>query len=257
MTLLSLILLFLAGLLAGGVNALAGGGSFIVFPALVLVGVPIVVANATNTFAALPGYLSGAIGYWRHLKTHREKLIPYALTAVIGGYLGAESLLRVSDAQFALIVPWLMGLAVIAFAFGNRFNAWAVSRSRNLKGAQFAGIVAIAAMMIGVNFYGGFFNGGHGILLLAALAVAGLSDIHAMNGLKLLLSVVVASIAVARFGFSGSIAWIEGSAAFLGTLIGGYVAARMADRIPAQGIRVGIIIYALILTAIFFWQAYA
>jgi len=256
-TLLSLILLFLAGLLAGGVNALAGGGSFIVFPALILAGVPIVVANATNTFAALPGYLSGAIGYWRHLKDHRGKLIPYTVTAAVGGYLGAETLLRVSDAQFALIVPWLMGLAVIAFAFGNRFNKWAASRSQNLRGAQFAGMAAIGIMLIAVNFYGGFFNGGHGILLLAALAVAGMTDIHAMNGLKLLLSVFVASIAVARFGLSGSIAWLEGGAAFLGTLIGGYIAARMADRIPAQAIRTGIIIYALILTLIFFWQAYA
>jgi uncharacterized membrane protein YfcA len=143
------------------------------------------------------------------------------------------------------------------FAFGHRFNAWAAQQTLGRRGAKTAGIAAIALLLILVNFYGGFFNGGHGILLLAAFAVAGMADIHAMNGLKLLLSVVVATIAVAKFGLAGSIAWVEGSAAFVGTLIGGYMAARMANRIPAHLIRGGIIAYGIVLTAIFFWRAYA
>lgn len=97
-------MLFTAGLLGGAINSLAGGGSFIVFPALLLAGVPPIVANATNTFASLPGYASGAIGFWKDILQYRAKLIPYSIAAIIGGYLGAELLLQVSDAQFSIVI---------------------------------------------------------------------------------------------------------------------------------------------------------
>lgn len=254
---LEVLLLFGAGLLAGGVNALAGGGSFIVFPALLLVGVPPVVANATNTFASLPGYVSGAIGFWRDILQYRAKLLPYSIAALVGGYLGAELLLQVSDAQFSTVVPWLMGIAVILFAFGGRFNLWVAARAAGRKNMALAGALALLGLLVLVNLYGGFFNGGHGILLLAFFALAGLNNIHAMNGLKLLLSAIVASVAVTRFAFAGSIAWYEGTSAFAGTLIGGYVAARLAHRVPTHILRIGVVIYGSFLTAIFFWKAYA
>ena len=97
MTELTLLLLFAAGLFGGMINSLAGGGSFIMFPALLFAGVPPVLANASNTYACLPGYISGAIGYWRQIAVHKDKLVLYCVLGLAGGYLGAELLMRVSD----------------------------------------------------------------------------------------------------------------------------------------------------------------
>lgn len=254
---LEIILLFGAGLLGGAVNSLAGGGSFIVFPALLLAGVPPVMANASNTYAALPGYISGSIGFWRDIVKYRDKLILYSIIGLIGGYAGAELLLNVSDAEFAIAVPWLMLIAVVLFAFGGQISAGLAHRTAGQKRAAVLVSLGTGAVMLAVCIYGGFFNAGMGILLLAAFALAGMDDIHAMNGLKLWVSAIVAIVAISRFALSGSIAWYEGSLAFAGTLIGGYVAARLAHRIPVRIIRFSIIGYGIVLTAYFFWKAYA
>jgi len=253
---LEIVLLFAAGLIAGALNSLAGGGSFIAFPALLVAGVPPVLANATNTFAALPGYVSGAIGFWPHIWKNRRVLPPYLLASLIGGYLGAELLLRVNDAQFSIVVPWLIGLAVIMFAFGARFSRWLAEHNKSRKNAALAARIALLVLLTLISLYGGFFNAGMGIILLAFFALSGLKDIHAMNGIKLLLSVIVATIAIIRFAANGSIAWYEGSLVFAGTLVGGYIAARLAHFIPAKVLHRAIIVYGSVLTAVFFWQAY-
>ena len=251
------LLLFAAGLLGGAVNTLAGGGSFIVFPALLFAGVPPVLANASNTYAALPGYVSGAAGLWKSIRPHRHRLLLYSVISLVFGYLGAELLLRVSDAAFAAVVPWLMLFAVLLFAFGNRLNQWVASMaaaSGNRYHAAGAGL--LLALLAAICVYGGFFNAGLGILLLAFLATAGLTDIHAMNGLKLWISALVALVAVVRFALSGSIDWYHGTIALVGVVIGGYFAARLAHYIPAKLLRGAIIVYGTVLTASFFWRAY-
>jgi uncharacterized membrane protein YfcA len=250
------ILLLLAGLLGGAVNSLAGGGSFIVFPALLFVGVPPVLANASNTYAALPGYMSGAAGYWKSVTPHKDKLILYGIIAAVFGYIGAELLLVVSDEQFSKVVPWLMAFAVAMFVFGNRINAALSKRGGGRSGMKALGTVLILALLAGVSVYGGFFNAGLGILLLAFLAMAGMSDIHAMNGLKLFISSTIALVAVVRFVIDGSIDWYHGSIALVGVTIGGYVAARLAKFIPTTWIRMGVIIYGIVMTGYFFWTAY-
>jgi len=251
-----IILLFSAGLIAGAVNSLAGGGSFIAFPALLLAGVPVVVANATNTFAAWPGYVSGAVGYWSHIRDNRRLLLPYSIAALIGGYLGAELLLRVSDAQFSVVVPWLMGVAVFLFAFGGRISQRMARMTKGRKRTALLVSGGLLVLLTLICLYGGFFNAGLGIVLLAFFALAGLKNIHALNGLKLLLSGIVASVAVLRFALEGSIAWYEGSLVFAGALVGGYLAARLAHLIPAPTLRMAIIIYGIVLTLVFFWRAY-
>ncbi|SEP71821.1 hypothetical protein SAMN05428969_0598 [Devosia sp. YR412] len=251
------LFLLLAGLIGGALNSLAGGGSFIVFPALLFVGVPPVVANASNTFAALPGYASGALGYWHAVGQYKDRLVLYGVIAVLFGYVGAELLLVVSDELFSLVVPWLMAFAVALFIFGNRLNAFVAARSGGRRGMKLAGTVLLLAFLAGVCVYGGFFNAGLGILLLAFLATAGMSDIHAMNGLKLYVSSIVALVAVARFALSGSIDWYHGSIALVGVTTGGYLAARNAHRIPTQWIRVAVIVYGVFMTGYFFWGAYA
>ena len=250
------LLLLGAGIIAGSLNSLAGGGSFILYPALLLAGVPPVIANATNTFASLPGYVSGAIGFKKDIIKYKSKLPAYILAAIIGGYLGAEVLLLVSDAQFTKVVPWLMAVAVFFFAFGSKINAWISAHSSGERRGAKTGAIILLLLLTLVCFYGGFFNAGLGIILLAFFALAGFKDIYAMNGLKLLMSAIVSLIAVVRFTFADSIAWQAGSIAFIGTLIGGYVTAKLAHLIPTNILRAGIIIYGVIMVIVFFWSAY-
>jgi len=250
------ILLFVAGLLGGAVNSLAGGGSFIVFPALLFAGVPPVLANASNTYAALPGYVSGTVGYWSAMQAQKDKLITYGLVAALFGYAGAELLLVVSDETFSLVVPWLMAFAVALFVFGNRINAALRARGGQRRGMKALGAVLLLGLLAAVCVYGGFFNAGLGILLLAFLAMAGLIDIHAMNGLKLYISSIVALVAVARFALNSTIDWYHGSIALVGVTIGGYAAARLAKFIPTHWIRLGVIVYGIGMTGYFFWTAY-
>jgi Predicted permeases len=250
------ILLLLAGLLGGAVNSLAGGGSFIVFPALLFAGVPPVLANASNTYAALPGYVSGAVGYWNAMRAYTDKLVLYGIIAAIFGYAGAELLLVVSDEQFSKVVPWLMAFAVALFVFGNQINTALKARGGGRTGMKTLGMVLVLALLGAVCLYGGFFNAGLGILLLAFLAMTGMTDIHAMNGLKLYISAIVALVAVVRFAFNGTIDWYHGSIALVGVTIGGYAAARLARFIPSDWIRMGVIVYGIGMTGYFFWTAY-
>ena len=181
---LDIFILFAAGLVAGALNTLAGGGSFVIFPALLFVGVPPIMANATNTFACLPGYGSGAIGFKNDILKHKDKLALYSIISLIAGYLGAEALLLVSDAQFSAIIPWLMGFAVLAFTFGGKLNDWLQKRSAQSAKQMRGGAVLLTALLAAICFYGGFFNAGLGIILLAYLVLAGFKDLNAMNGLK-------------------------------------------------------------------------
>ncbi|KKB85754.1 permease [Devosia limi DSM 17137] len=251
------ILLLVAGLLGGAVNSLAGGGSFIVFPALLFAGVPPVIANASNTYAALPGYASGAIGYWKSIRKYKDRLVLYTIIAAVFGYVGAELLLVVSDELFSLVVPWLMLFAVVLFAFGNQINGFVAARGGTGRGMKLAGAAVLLVFLAAVCIYGGFFNAGLGILLLAFLATAGLNDIHAMNGLKLWISAVVAIVAVARFAFNGSIDWYHGSIALVGVTVGGYLAARFAHHVPTALIRGAVLVYGVVMTGYFYWVAYA
>lgn len=251
------LLLLVAGLLGGAVNTLAGGGSFIVFPALLAVGVPPVLANASNTYAALPGYVSGAYGLRAQMMAQKHLFLPYGLVAVIFGYVGAELLLRVSDAQFSLVVPWLMLFAVVLFAFGGQLNAFVATRAGGSRGAKAAGAILLYLLLAGVSIYGGFFNAGLGVLLLAFLTLAGIANIHAANGLKLYISALIALVAVIRFAIAGSIDWYHGSIALVGVTTGAYIAARLATRIPTKIIRALVLVYGAGLTLYFFWQNYA
>lgn len=251
---MSEIFLFVAGILSGAINALAGGGSFILLPALMFAGVPPILANASNTYAAMPGYVSGAVGFWSYIRQYRKRLLAYSIVSLICGYLGAELLLVVSDEQFAILVPWLMLVAVLLFAFGGQISTFLRRFSSERRSTQVFGAIALWIFLSAVCIYGGFFNAGLGILLLAFLATAGISDIHAMNGLKLWISAIIALVAVVRFAWSGAIDWYNGSIALLGVTLGGYIAARYAYLIPAKALRIAIIIYGVLMTGYFFWK---
>lgn len=226
-----LLALALAGFFGGMLNAVAGGGTFITFPAVVWAGIPIVSANATSTVAALPGYLAAAWGF-RHdiAAVDRHIIARVTLWAMIGGAIGSGLLLVSSNKAFAILVPFLLLAATLIFLFGPRVREWAARHRRGV--AAFG-----AATMLPVAIYGGFFNGGLGIILLALFALWGMTDLHAMNGLKCWLSFALSVVSALTFAVGGKIAWAPCLAMSVGTIAGGLIGAPLARRIPLPVLR--------------------
>lgn len=245
-------LLLLAGLLGGIINSIAGGGSFITFPALLLAGVPAVSANASNTFAACAGYLSGTWALRREILQSRRELLRLLLISAVGGAAGALLLTQTSDQNFRSAVPWLLLFATLIFIFGAQLNRamqrWAASHRR----ANQAQKLFILALFLGVSVYGGFFNAGLGIMTLSYLSLAGHSNINEMNALKLLYSSSISICAILLFIAADLIAWHETLALLIGTLIGGYLAGHLSRRLPQLWVRRAIIVASLGITGYFF-----
>ena len=249
--------MFAAGLIGGVINSIAGGGSFVTFPALLLAGVPPVSANATNTFASCSGYLSGAFAFRRDLAAHRAELPRFVFIGLCGGIAGAWLLLQTPEALFREAIPWLMLLATLLFVFGGRLNSALKRYSAHHRHASLLGRLSLMLLLLGVSLYGGFFNAGLGIIILSYLSLAGYTDIHAMNGLKLLVSSVVSLVAIALFIHDGVIAWYEGTLVLFGALLGGFVAARYSRRLPQQRVRSVVVVASIAITAYFFYAVYA
>ncbi len=250
------IILFVAGFLGGILNSIARGGSFITFPALIFVGIPPVSANATNTFASCAGYLSGTYALRKELDDHKAELPKILVLSLIGGLAGAFLLLNTSDTVFKQAVPWLLLFATVMFIWGGDFNRALKQMASHHKHASAMGSVLLAIMLIGVSTYGGFFNAGLGIISLSYLALAGYTNINAMNGIKLLISSAVSLIAIALFIWDGIIAWYAGTLVLLGTLTGGYFAAHLSRRLPQQGVRAFVIAASIATTVYFFYDVY-
>ncbi|KOO15716.1 permease [Vibrio xuii] len=251
------ILLFGAGVLGGILNSIAGGGSFITFPALMFVGVPPVVANATNTFAACAGYISGSYGFRDDIANTGHRLTFTVILSLIGGALGAYLLLTVSETQFLTAIPWLLLFATLLFLFGEPLSS-ALSRiSQSSSNSSKLGLVVISIMLVVVSAYGGFFNAGLGVVVLSYLVLAGFRDINQMNGLKLLISSCVSIVAIIIFVIDGSIDWGRGVAVMLGTLSGGYAAARVSRQIEQKYVKGFVGLSSIVMTVYFFIDTYA
>jgi hypothetical protein len=237
------VLIAIAGFLGGALNAIAGGGSFLTLGALVYLGVPPAMANATGTAALLPGYMASA---WRFRNDIEfpARLSPVAILclALAGGGLGAMLLLA-SKGLFATLVPWLILFATAMFALGPMMIKRTV--------APPAKAVAIGVLFV-VCVYGGYFNGGLGIVLLAALGLLSQASLLAMNGLKNLVSVVLTSIAVAIYAAGDLVSLPYALPLGVAAITGGYAGAALAYRISAQVLRGFIIVVGLCLALAFF-----
>ncbi|MDG2460972.1 MAG: sulfite exporter TauE/SafE family protein [Luminiphilus sp.] len=247
-----LVGLFFAGLVGGIINSVAGGGSFITFPALIAAGVPPIAANATNTFASCAGYLSGAAGFRSELWAHRAHLPRVFCCALLGGGMGAWLLLQTPEEAFSRAVPWLLLLATALLIWGETLQAVLYRHLGYRQGLPVAARLILALLLLAVCTYGGFFNAGFGIILLGYLTLAGYQDIHLMNGLKLLVSALVAALAIIIFSAADIIAWRQGSAVLMGTLLGGYAAASVVRVVRQSIVRRCIITVAAGMTAYFF-----
>ncbi len=252
-----LLILFGAGFLGGFINTIAGGGSFITFPALLFVGVPPISANATNTFASCAGYISGACALREHMRAQKQALPRLILISLVGGITGAWLLLTTPESLFREAIPWLLLFATVLFIFGSTINNMLKRLTSHHRHASAFGSLLLMLMLLGVSIYGGFFNAGLGIIILSYLALAGHTSINTMNGLKLLVSSVVSLIAIALFIYKDAIAWHEGSTVLLGTLLGGYIAAVMSNRLPEKHVRNFVIMASCGITVYFFYATYA
>lgn len=252
MSLVEWILLGGAAAVAGALNAVAGGGSFLTLPALALVGVPLVSANATGTAALLPGYLAGAWALRRELAGPMSpSLTRLSVLSVLGGAAGAALLLSTSNQLFGLIVPWLLLAATLLFALGpwllRRGSAAAAPRPRS---AWVADVCVLA-----VAVYGGYFNGGLGILLLAALGALGHTDLGRMNGIKNFVSAILTLIAVAIYAASGAIVWTLALWMAVGATLGGYLGGTAVRRLKPALVRGFIVLVGLGMSIAFFLSA--
>jgi len=249
-TLFTLLLLTGAGFLAGVMNAVAGGGSFISFPALILAGVPSVAANASSTVALFPGAVTSAWVYRRDLAPIGG--IPLKLLLVCslaGGLTGAILLLSTPVATFDTLVPWLLLFATLTFAFGRQLGF-------QLRRLVRIGRLPTLALQFALGVYGGYFGGAVGIMMLAVWSLIGTDTLKTMNPARIFLVGAMNGIAVICFIGAGQVWWPQTLSMLFGAAAGGYAGAWIGKRLPIQVTRAVIIAVTVSMTAIFFYRRY-
>jgi uncharacterized protein len=248
------IFLFFAGALGGAINAVAGGGSFVAFPALLFTGVDPVSANATNTLALWVGTSASGGAYRNRLDISRRVMIPLIVTSVVGGLAGAILLIKTPAQTFLRVLPWLLLGATLLFAFGKHLTGRiAAGISHESSNSAVAG-ASVFELIVAV--YGGYFGGGIGIMNLAMLSAMGMSDIHAMNKLKVILGGVINGVAALTFVITGAIAWPQAIVMTVGAVGGGYSSAHYAQKLPQSWIRAFVIFVGAGMTIYFFIRGY-
>lgn len=251
-------ILFFAALIAGAINAVAGGGSFVAFPTLMFIGVPAKFANATNTVALWPGQVASIGAYRKQFEGLSWKtMTPLLATGVVGGVLGAWTLLKTPQTTFIRLVPWLMLTATVIFMMSGRVTRWVRRRSASGEHHEFNTGRGVVVQTF-IAFYIGYFGAGAGILILAMLALLGMDEIHSMNALKALLTTVSNGVAVVLFILSHVVYWPEAILMIVASMIGGYFGAHYAQKTKPEYVRAIVIAIGLILSAYFFarqiWQ---
>jgi len=252
---LRLLLVLVAAMVGGVLNAIAGGGTLVTFPALVGLGIPAIVANATSTVALWPGTLASLWGYRDLLVGMRSWVTRFAIPSLLGGLVGALLLIKTPPARFDAIVPWLVLGATVLFVVQKPLT----SRFPRLTGSHpivtdvddhtadraVEPTVKLLLYQFFVAVYGGYFGAGIGILVLAALGFMGFRNIHRMNGLKNWGGVCANAVAATMFAFSGIVSWPVAGAMALGATIGGYGGSRLARRVTQARVRQAIIVIGL------------
>lgn len=251
MELADILMLIPVSILAGAVNSIAGGGTFFTFPILILMGVPPIIANTTNKVGIAIASVAGVAGFWKEIRMIRPMLLFFCLTALIGSVAGSLLLLAIPSEDFRALVPWLMLIATLMFAFGGK---WAKRRHAANGHADPQAVtrpsIGFGQFLIGV--YGGFFAAGMGILMLGLYEVAGMKNIHEMNALKVVVALGINLISAAVFLFAGTVDWAIAAILIVGALFGGYGGAVLSKKLPQKLIRQMIVTYGVAMTLYFF-----
>src|SRR5437762_5094379 len=228
-----------AAFLAGAINSIAGGGTLISFPTLVWLGRNPILANATNAAALWPGSFAGMIGFRRDLAKVQRSLLFLTIPSLAGGAAGAILLLHTSTRTFQQLVPWLILGATLLLAFQELIT-------RHLPHRWPIGLVFLFQFIVGI--YGGYFGAGMGILMLAALGLIGLTDLHQMNGLKNLLAICINGVAAIYFAISGAVLWRDAVIMAVAAIAGGYAGARIARKLGRKFVRGAVVFIGIAMT---------
>jgi uncharacterized protein len=245
--------LITASFLAGALNAMAGGGSFLSFPALLGVGVPPIQANATNTVALWPGQVTSIFAYLTDLKTNLKLVVPVCSAALLGGLTGALVLLHTGQATFMALVPWLLLFAAGLFAVSGPVSRWLLGRVAHRSEHK----PALTPLWIGVaavSFYVGYFGAGAGFLVMSVLAIFGIEEINQVNALKVVATTVANGIAVITFIVGKQILWRHCLLMMVTAAIGGYLGAHSSRRLNPRFLRALVVTIGLGMAAYFFWK---
>lgn len=247
----ALALLLGAGFLAGAMNAVAGGGTFVALPALALMGLSPTIANASSTVALFPGTVASAWSYRKDIRP-LDAAPTGALLALslVGGLIGALLLLLTPERAFSALIPWLLLLATATLAAGPRLTVY-VRGLGNQTGPRF---LLVAQFLLGI--YGGYFGGAVGLMMLATWSLATTADLRALNPLRTLMVAGANGVAVACFAVTGNVSWRETLIVMAGGVAGGYIGAQLGRRLPLPLLRAAILAIAVITTGAFFAQAY-
>jgi uncharacterized membrane protein YfcA len=237
-----ILLLFGAGFFSSAMNAVAGGGTFLTFGALTLVGIPPISANATSSIVQFPGYVTSTLAYWSDIKRFWRGAVLLAIASVIGSLAGALILLALDNPSFRALVPWLLIGATALFAAG----PWLKPKPRPGKDTAAGSVVGLLVQGV-TSIYGGFFGAGMGVMMLATLGLTQTGDYHRLNALKNLLAMVIAIVAIAVFVSGGVVAWPEAAAMVPGGALGGYAGVWLAKRVPQLAVRIFVIAVGLFL----------
>jgi uncharacterized protein len=242
-----------ASFLAGTLNAMAGGGSFLSFPALLGVGVIPIQANATNTVALWPGQVTSIVGYLTDLKANLKLVLPVCSAALAGGVTGAIVLLHTGQATFMALVPWLLLFAAVLFAVSAPVSRWLLSRAAHhpeIKPALTPLWFGVAA----VSFYIGYFGAGAGFLVMSVLAIFGIEEINQINALKVIATTMANGIAVVTFILGKQIVWQYCLLMMVTAAVGGYLGAHYSRRLNPRIMRTLVVAIGLGMAAYFFWK---
>lgn len=245
---LEFVLVGVAAFIAGAINAVAGGGSLVSFPALVAVGYPSKVANITNTVALWPGYVGGSLGYAAQLSGQRRRIIILTVPSVLGAIVGSAILLSTSESAFEAIVPFLILFAAGLMVMQPRLGAF-VARHRPSGTSAETPVEVIASVFV-LAIYGAYFGAGLGIITLAVLGILLPDDLHRSNALKGLLSAIMNAAAVVYFAIWGPVEWLPAAVMAVTALAGGYYGVGVARRFSAARLRTAVIVYAVVVAII-------
>lgn len=256
-----IIALLLAAAAAGAVNAVAGGGTLITFPVLILFGVPPIVANATSTLSLVVGISGSVLGFRRLIADIRPWLPAFLPASLLGGWLGSFLLTHGSEAAFSRLVPWLVLFATLLFMLQGVVRRLVARRAakellagHGLPPASGKAVFLAAFFQFLVSIYGGYFGAGIGILMLATFGFLGFSDIHRMNALKTVLGGLVNLLASLWFTACGLIDWPRMGVMTAGAVAGYYLGATWSQRLPQRGVRHLISAIGLVITVVMFWK---
>jgi uncharacterized membrane protein YfcA len=252
-----LIWVVLAAAIGGAINAIAGGGTLVTFPALVGLGVPAIVANATSTVALWPGAIGSMVGYRHELAGARSWAMRFAIPSLIGGLLGALLLLRTPGERFAQIVPWLVLGATLLFVVQRPLMTALRKRgaeSPPIDPASQPPSLTLLLFQFGIAVYGGYFGAGIGILMLAALGFMGFTNIHRMNGLKNWGGMCINVTAAVTFALLGLVDWPVAIAMAAGALLGGYAGSKLAQRVSRESVRLVVVLIGFLASLWLFLQ---